>query len=34
MLTSEEDSIDWLEAQLKIVSDIGKERYLAEQLKE
>jgi bacterioferritin len=34
MLTSEEDSIEWLEAQLKIVSDIGKERYLAEQLKE
>jgi len=34
MLTSEEDSIEWLEAQLKIVADIGKERYLAEQLKE
>lgn len=32
MLTSEEDSIEWLEAQLKIVSDIGKERYLAQQL--
>jgi len=34
MLTSEEDSIEWLEAQLKLVADIGKERYLAEQLKE
>jgi bacterioferritin len=34
LLRSEEDSIDWLEAQLKIVADIGKERYLAEQLRE
>jgi bacterioferritin len=32
LLTSEEESIDWLEAQLKIVADIGKERYLAQQL--
>jgi bacterioferritin len=34
LLCNEEDSIEWLEAQLKIVSDIGKERYLAEQLRE
>ena len=34
LLTSEEESIDWLEAQLKIVADIGKERYLAQQLHE
>jgi bacterioferritin len=34
LLDNEEDSIDWLEAQLKIVADIGKERYLAEQLRE
>jgi bacterioferritin len=34
LLSNEEESIDWLEAQLKIVSDIGKERYLAEQLHE
>jgi bacterioferritin len=34
ILTQEEDSIDWLEAQMKIIADIGRERYLAEQLKE
>ncbi len=34
LLKSEEESIDWLEAQLKIVADIGKERYLAQQLHE
>jgi bacterioferritin len=34
LLCNEEDSIEWLEAQLKIVADIGKERYLAEQLRE
>ena len=34
LLENEEDSIDWLEAQLKIVADIGKERYLSEQLRE
>jgi bacterioferritin len=32
LLKNEEESIDWLEAQLKIVSDIGKDLYLAEQL--
>jgi len=34
LLKDEEDSIEWLEAQLTIVKDIGRERYLAEQLKE
>jgi bacterioferritin len=34
ILTEEEDSIDWLEAQLHIIEDIGRERYLAEQLHE
>jgi bacterioferritin len=32
ILEEEEDSIDWLEAQLNVVKDIGRERYLAEQL--
>jgi bacterioferritin len=32
ILKGEEDSIDWLESQLHAVQDIGKERYLAEQL--
>lgn len=32
ILTDEEDGIDWLEAQLNIIKDIGKERYLAEKL--
>jgi bacterioferritin len=31
-LKGEEHSVDWLEAQLHVVSEIGKERYLAEQL--
>ena len=34
ILTQEEDSIDWLEAQMTIIKDIGRERYLAEQLHE
>ena len=32
ILKDEEDSIDWLEAQLHIIREIGKERYLAEQI--
>jgi bacterioferritin len=32
ILTEEEDAIDWLEAQLYQVKDIGRERYLAQQL--
>lgn len=34
ILEDEEDGIDWLEAQLHIVKQIGQERYLAEQLHE
>jgi len=33
ILHDEEESVDWLEAQLHIVEEIGKERYLAEQLR-
>jgi bacterioferritin len=33
VLPDEDDSVNWLEAQLQIVKDIGRERYLAEQLK-
>ncbi len=32
ILEGEEESADWLEAQLYIVNEIGKERYLAEQI--
>ena len=32
ILTDEEDAIDWLEAQLHLVAEVGKERYLAEQI--
>jgi len=32
ILEGEEESADWLEAQLHIVEEIGKERYLAEQI--
>jgi bacterioferritin len=32
ILRGEEESVDWLEAQLHLVREIGKERYLAEQL--
>lgn len=34
VLTGEEEGADWLEAQLHIVKEIGKERYLAEQIKD
>lgn len=34
ILQDEEDGIDWLEAQLHIVKQIGPERYLAEQLRD
>jgi bacterioferritin len=33
LLEAEEDSVDWLETQLVIVKDIGRERYLSEQLR-
>lgn len=32
LLRGEEHSVDWLESQLHVVEQIGKERYLAEQL--
>lgn len=32
ILRGEEDHADWLETQLHVVGEIGKERYLAEQL--
>jgi bacterioferritin len=32
ILTDEEKAIDWLEAQLHQIEEIGRERYLAEQL--
>ena len=32
ILADEEDGIDWLETHLHLVSALGKERYLAEQL--
>ncbi len=32
ILKTEEDSVDWLEAQLHILGEIGKEQYLAEQI--
>ena len=32
ILDEEEESIEWLEAQLYVIKDIGRERYLAEQL--
>ena len=33
ILTGEEESADWLEAQLHIVDEIGMENYLAEQIR-
>jgi bacterioferritin len=32
ILKDEEDSIDWLEAQLHLAKEVGRERYLAEQI--
>jgi len=34
LLRNEEESIDWLEAQLHIVKEIGRENYLSEQLRD
>ena len=34
ILAEEEDAIDWLEAQLHQLNDIGRENYLAQQLEE
>lgn len=32
VLAEEEESVDWLEAQLHLIREVGKERYLAEQI--
>jgi bacterioferritin len=34
MLRQEEEAVDWTEAQISIIREIGKENYLAEQLRE
>lgn len=34
ILKGEEEAVDWLEGQLHLVEDIGRERYLAEQIHE
>lgn len=34
ILEEEEEAIDWLEAQLHLIQDIGRERYLAQQIHE
>ncbi len=34
ILSDEEDGIDWLESQLHLVKELGKERYLAEMIHE
>lgn len=34
ILKDEEESIDWLESQLHLVKEVGRERYLAEQINE
>jgi len=33
-LVDEEEAVDWLEAQLQQVKDVGRENYLAEQINE
>ncbi len=32
ILREEEDSVDWLEAQLHLIRDVGREQYLAEMI--
>jgi bacterioferritin len=34
MLESEEEHIDWLEAQLTLIEQIGEKMYLAQQIHE
>jgi bacterioferritin len=34
ILHGEEESIDWLESQLHLVEELGKEHYLAQQIRE
>ena len=33
ILVSEEEHVDWIESQLKIIDDIGIENYLSTQIK-
>lgn len=34
ILKEEEDAVDWLETQIMLVKELGKEHYLAQQLRE
>jgi bacterioferritin len=34
ILKEEEEAVDWLETQLHVIKDIGRERYLAQQIEE
>ena len=34
ILTSEEEHVDWLEAQLELVKQVGEAHYLAQQIRE
>jgi len=34
ILTEEEESVDWLESQLYLVEEVGRERYLSEMISE
>ena len=34
ILAEEEEAVDWLETQLMLVKDLGKEHYLAQQMRE
>jgi bacterioferritin len=33
ILEGEEEGVDWLEAQLHLVEEVGKQQYLAEQIR-
>jgi bacterioferritin len=34
MLKSEEEHVDWLESQLELISQVGEQNYLAQQIRE